>query len=209
MNTNVAGLSVSAFSKALLKSLGEEAKIASLHVTSVQRTVPEQARILVQKHVINGKDSNYKSHQVTALISETKAAYHDPQGKHRGSFKWATDHIAKGILGLKGGPQTASKHIVTTPFVEVFDIGLRHLSRHQREALLAACRARYPFPIKALGIPEKMHPNPDAGRDQLSEKEKHQARQLLGPQEFKDEDCFHLEVLVPVMNEGSKYMNTA
>jgi hypothetical protein len=176
MNTDVVGPTISAFSRAMLKDLGSEAAVPLLRVTSVQRTVPEQARALVQKHVIGGKAFNYRNPQVTALLSETKAAYHDPVGKHRGNSRWATEHIAEGIYGLKGGPQSASKHIVTSPFIEVFDVSLKNLSSHQRDAFLTACRARYPFPISRLGIPEKMHPNPDAGREGLSPRERKQAR---------------------------------
>jgi len=163
----------------------------------------------VQKDVIRGEGFNYKNPEVTKLLTETKSAYHDPAGKHHGNSKWATDHIATGIYNLKGGPQSASKHIVTSPYIEVFDISLKGLTSHQRGGLLKACRARYPFPINKLGIPAAMHPDADAGRGNQSEHERKQLRDTLGPQEFKDEDCFHFEVLVPLMNDSSNYMNVA
>lgn len=151
----------------------------------------------MQKHVAGSQDFNYKNPEVMALIRATKNAYDKVGGVHYKKMDWAIQHISEGVLGLKEGPQSASNHIVISPFLEVFDIG--HFSKRngkrvdlftisQAHALLAACRKRYGFPIRKIGVSEELCPHP--------------------PFEMKDQGCFHFEVLLPIMNEESHYMNT-
>ena len=190
------GQKISSFSRAVLASLAEDAGIPVMHVTSVQRTVGDQARIMVQKHVVGSSKANYRNPAVSKLIEGAKAVY-TATPAHKDA-KGATEYLADGILHLKGGPSAASRHIVATPFVEVFDIahwgnkadGTRRnwLNDAQAKALLAACRKRYGFPIQRLGVSAELKP--------------------AGLHEFKDEKCFHFEILQPILSEGGSYLNT-
>jgi len=196
MQVQIVGKPISSFSRALIVDLALEANIAVVHVTSVKRTVIDQARQLIEKHVVQNVKANYKNPDVTALIEESRNIYHS--NTEHPDLQGATSYLAKGILNLKGGPESASRHLIMSPFVEVFDIAhyslhggkrTNWLSHAQAVKLLSACRKRYGFPISKLGVSAELKPS--------------------GRYEFKDEKCFHFEVLQPIMNEGSHYMDVA
>ncbi|RYF30248.1 MAG: hypothetical protein EOO38_32550 [Cytophagaceae bacterium] len=72
MAVTIVGMKISSFSRAVLSSIAEEAGISTLTVTSVQRSVEDQARIFFNKHVVQDTPANYKSPAVKPMIKKAK-----------------------------------------------------------------------------------------------------------------------------------------
>jgi len=52
---HIVGLPISDFSRYIIKQLAGEAHLQIVHITSVRRTVVDQARIFYNKHIVEGK----------------------------------------------------------------------------------------------------------------------------------------------------------
>ena len=182
-HVRILGLPISLYSYALLERLATRAHLKAVHVTSVERKVEDQARIFFHKHVVEGKRASYKNPEVTRIIHQARELH-----RKGNSERAITAYLVKSIEDAHGGPQSVSRHLGRSPFIEIFDVA--HYSgpttgrgRHnymtalEAQAFLAACRAQMTFPVTRLG---------------------HSAE--LGferPEEFGDEKCFHLEIAQP------------
>jgi hypothetical protein len=67
-HVHVVGFSIGDFSRHILREGAGEAKLSIMHVTSVRRTVQDQARIFFQKHVVEGKAAEYRNSAVEGII---------------------------------------------------------------------------------------------------------------------------------------------
>lgn len=179
-SVQIAGHPVSDSSTHLLKQLGVEARMHIIHITSVHRSVTDQARIFYQKHIVEGKAAQYKNPAVSKIITHAREL-------HRQGF--ASDKIKAYLLDaierVHGGPQSVSSHIGTHIFTEVFDVAHysgptsghgRHnyMTTAQAQSFLAACRKRMPSIISRLGHSSELG--------------------FVLRAEFHDEKCFHFEV---------------
>ena len=54
----ILGLPISDFSKHLLRDIAGQAHLQNVQITSVHRSVADQARIFYDKHVVEGKEAN-------------------------------------------------------------------------------------------------------------------------------------------------------
>src|ERR1051325_8811417 len=176
----VSGLQISAFSSQLLRQLGSEAGLHDVQVTSVHRTVPDQARIFYNKHVIEGKPANYKNQEVASIVTHARALH--AEGR---SDQHVQSYLIGAIEKVHGGPSSVSTHLGTHVFTEVFDVAhysgpttgpaRRNLmTSGQAGAFLAACRKRMPSTIARLGHSKELG--------------------FVLPTEFCDEKCFPFEV---------------
>jgi hypothetical protein len=176
----ISGLPVSAFSTQLLRELGTEARLRSVHVTSVHRSVPDQARIFYTKHVVERKAANYKNPEVASIVAHARAM--QDQGR---SASQVQSYLIKAIEHVHGGPASVSTHLGAHIFTEVFDVGhyggpttgperQNLMSSDQASAFLIACRKRMPSTITRLGHSAELG--------------------FVLPTEFRDEKCFHFEV---------------
>lgn len=183
-HVQLSGLHISTYSRDLVQRLASMAKLHVVHVTSVHRSVPDQARIFFQKHVIEKKPAKYKNSQVSAIVAHARNLHAN------GSLDQDVQaYLVRAIEHVRGGPGSVSRHLAGGPFLEVFDIAHysgptkgpgRHnyMDEAQARAFLEGCRGLMPNPISRLG---------------------HSAE--LGFKmplyEFPDEKCFHLEILQP------------
>ncbi len=176
----IAGLAISDASRHLLRELAVQARLHTVHVTSVHRTVPDQARIFFDKHVVEGKPANYKNAEVARIVSRARALH--KQGASRTRVQ---AFLIDAIEHVHGGPASVSTHIGVHVFTEVFDVAhydgpanaaKRHnfMTDEQAKAFLAACRKRMPSPISRLGHSHELG--------------------FTSALEFRDEKCFHFEV---------------
>lgn len=182
-HVRVVGLPISSYSHALVQLLAAHAHLMTVHVTSVERKVPDQARIFYQKHVVEAKKARYKNPEVAKIIDSARELH--KQGR---TPQVVTSYLIRGIESVHGGPESISRHLGRSPFLEIFDIAhysgptsgaTRHnyMSGHQAKAFLAACRAHMSFPITRLGHSAELG--------------------FARAEEFADEKCFHLEVAQP------------
>jgi hypothetical protein len=182
----VIGPPISVYSKALLKTLARQAHLHTVHVTSVQRAVSDQARIFFHKHVVEGKKASYKNAEVGKIIAHARKL-HEKGSKDDDVIAY----LIGAIEGVHGGPQSVSRHLGGSPFLEVFDVAhysgptsgaKRHnyMNATQAEAFLEACRRYMSAPITRLGHSAELT--------------------FVRPEEFKDEKCFHFEVAQPVLD---------
>ena len=186
IHVQIVGCPISDYSRHLLQEIAGEALLQLVHITSVKRTVQDQARIFYQKHIIEGKLAKYKNPAVGVIIHQAREL--KKQGRPDGFIK---SYLIASIEHVHGDPQSISRHLGLHPFSEVFDVAhysgstsgaSRHnyMTRPQASAFLDACRKRMPHSITRLG---------------------HSAE--LGfklSSEFHDEKCFHIEVRQPIFD---------
>jgi hypothetical protein len=151
------GLSISDFSRYLIKQMAMEAHLQSVHVTSVRRTVVDQARIFYNKHIVEGKAAKYKNPDVAKIVAHARELHAKGQSEEVIKF-----YLVSSIEHIHGGPSSVSRHLGVSPFSEVFDIAhysgpttgaARHnyMTDKQARAFLEACREKMPHPITRLG----------------------------------------------------------
>ncbi|AQH03935.1 hypothetical protein A9R05_33705 (plasmid) [Burkholderia sp. KK1] len=185
----ILGVPISSYSRALLQTLAQRAHLPSVYVTSAERAVCDQARIFFQKHVVEGKEASYKNHAVPKIIAHARALHANHAGE-----RVAIAYLIRAIEGVHGGPQSISRHLGRSPFVEVFDVahysgpttgpGRRNsMEPAQAKAFLEACRSFMAFPILRLGHSVELG--------------------FTHAGEFKDEKCFHFEVAQPAFDRLS------
>lgn len=178
----IKGLPISAHSSHLLKELATEARLPELHITSVHRSVPDQARIFFDKHVVERKTAKYKNPEVAKIVAHARAL--QEQGRSRDHVQ---AYLITAIEHIHGGPTSVSAHLGTHVFTEVFDVAhysgptagptrRNHMTNEQAKAFLAACRRRIPLKISRLGHSAEL------------------GFALARELEFADEKCFHFEV---------------
>jgi hypothetical protein len=183
----ILGYSISCYSREIIERLAASAHLQIIHITSVHRTVHDQARIFFQKHVVEKKTANYKNPAVSKIVA------HARELKFKGSSDAAVQaYLVKAIMNVHGGPTTISRHLGQSPLIEVFDVGHYHglthgASRHnyvsevQATAFLEAARQLIPCPIARLGHSSELgFKVPD--------------------REFLDEKCFHFEIIQPIFD---------
>ncbi|SAK51357.1 hypothetical protein [Caballeronia ptereochthonis] len=185
-SVRVLGVPISSYSRALLQTLAQQAHLHSVHVTSGQRAVSDQARIFFQKHVVEGKKASYKNPDVAKIIAHARDLRASDLSDHV-----VIAYLVRAIEGVHGGPQSISRHLGRSPFVEVFDVAHysgpttgagRHnyMDASQAKAFLEACRKYMGFPIVRLGHSAELG--------------------FVRSAEFKDEKCFHFEVAQPAFD---------
>lgn len=193
---NVLGLPISMYSRALIQVLAASAQLRSVHVTSVERRVEDQARIFFQKHVVEQKTASYKNPEVGKIIAHARDMH-----KNGDTTQAVTTYLISAIESVHGGPKSVSRHLGKSPVVEIFDIAHysgpttgenRHnyMSSAEAKAFLDACRHNMDFPIRRLGHSAELG--------------------FRRADEFNDEKCFHFEVAQPVFERvtlpsGMKY----
>ncbi len=180
MHVRVIGRPISDSSSHLLRQIASEAHLLTVHITSVQRSVVDQARIFYNKHVVEGKAARYKNPAVTEIVAHARKLC--KQGRSSEEVK---AYLIHAIEHVHGGPTSVSAHIGVHIFTEVFDVAhysgptlgaARHnfMSDLQARAFLDACRKRMPSKISRLGHSSELG--------------------FVLPTEFHDEKCFHFEV---------------
>ena len=175
----ITGMPITASSSHLLRELAAQARLLTVHVTSVHRSVPDQARIFYNKHIVEGKTANYRNAEVARIIAHARTLR---KGGH--SRDHIEGYLIRAIEHVHGGAASVSRHIGAHIFTEVFDVA--HYSgstngpaRHnymtkEQAAFLTACRGRMPATIARLGHSSELG--------------------FALPTEFLDEKCFHFEV---------------
>lgn len=180
------GLPISDFSQHLVRQIAAEAGLLTVHVTSVKRTVQDQARIFYNKHVVEAKPARYKNPDVANFIAHARELR--AKGAEEVAIK---SYLISSIEHAHGGSASISRHLGGSVFLEVFDIGhysgptagparRNHMTDQQARTFLQACRKRMPYPIARLGHSAELG--------------------VERREEFVDEKCFHLEVLQPVFD---------
>jgi hypothetical protein len=183
----ILGHSISFYSREIIEQLAASAHLHVVHITSVHRTVHDQARIFFQKHVVDREAANYKNPAVSKIVA------HARELKSKGSSDPTVQaYLVKAIMNVHGGPITISRHLGQSPLIEVFDVGHYHGRTHgpgrhnymndvQARAFLHAARDLIPCPIARLGH-----------SSELGFK--------VPTREFADEKCFHFEIIQPVFD---------
>jgi hypothetical protein len=185
-SVSVVGVPITSYSRALLQMLAQRAHLRIIHVTSAQRTVHDQARIFFKKHVVEGTRASYKNPAVAGIIAHARAMH-----ASRTREEAIIAYLAHAIEQVHGGPQSVSRHIGISPFVEIFDVAhysgpatgparRNAMDAAQARAFLGACRRYMGCPIVRLGHSVELG--------------------FVHPCEFKDEKCFHFEVAQPVFD---------
>src|SRR5271167_3532774 len=180
MHVRIFGLAVSDRSTHLVKEIAAEARLLTVHITSVHRSVADQARIFYNKHIVEGKAAHYKNPEVAKIVAHARTLH--KQGR---SSEFVKAYLISAIEHVHGGPTTVSAHIGAHIFTEVFDVAHysgpttgtgRHdfMTNEQARGFLAACRRRMPSTIARLGHSSELG--------------------FVLPTEFHDEKCFHFEV---------------
>jgi hypothetical protein len=178
---HVLGHPISDFSRHLVRQIAREASLNTVHITSVGRSVEDQAQAMFKKHVVEGTAANYKHPAVARIIRHARKLLKD--GYHKDAI---ICYMVNSMEHVHGGPQAISRHIGTPAYLEVFDVAHysgKGTSRQyfmtptQAAAFLEACRRRIPHYIAKLGHSKEL------------------GRKLV--QEFDDEKCFHMEVMQP------------
>ena len=184
---HIVGLPISDFSRYIIKQLAGEAHLQIVHITSVRRTVVDQARIFYNKHIVEGKVTKYKNPDVAKIVAHARELH--AKGQSQDVIK---TYLISSIEHIHGGPGSVSRHLGISPFSEVFDVAhysgpttgaARHnyMTDKQARAFLAACREKMPHPITRLGHSSELG--------------------LKLPAEFHDEKCFHFEIQQPVFDK--------
>jgi hypothetical protein len=179
-HVRIVGSPITDASSCLLRELAAEAHVQIIHVTSVHRSVPDQARIFYNKHVVEGKAARYKNAEVAKIVAKARTLHKQGQSKND-----VQTYLIGAIEHVHGGPASVSMHIGVHIFSEIFDVAHysgptagtgRHnfMTNEQASAFLAACRRRMPATIGRLGHSVELG--------------------FLLPTEFPDEKCFHFEV---------------
>jgi hypothetical protein len=176
----ITGLPISDFSTHLLRELAAQARLQTVHVTSVHRSVKDQARIFFNKHVVEGKAANYKNPEVAKIVAHARTLHKEGQSQDR-----VQAFLIDAIEHVHGGPTTVSSHLGSGLFTEIFDVAhysgpTKGTGRHnfmtgeQAKAFLAACRKKMPSIVSRLGHSAELG--------------------FVLPSEFRDEKCFHFEI---------------
>lgn len=105
-HVRILGVPISSYSRVLLQTLAQQAHLHSVHVTSGQRAVYDQARIFFQKHVLEGKKASYKNPDVAKIIAHARDLHANNVGE-----RVAIAYLIRGIEGVHGGPQSISRHL--------------------------------------------------------------------------------------------------
>jgi hypothetical protein len=188
------GLPISDFSRHVVSQMASDAGLQVVHITSVKRTVKDQARTFYDKHVIEGKAARYKNPEVAKIIA------HARELKAKGASEPVVkSYLISSIEHVHGGPASISHHLGGSMFLEVFDIAHysgptkgpgrhSHMTEKQAQAFLNACRKRIPYPIARLGHSAELG--------------------LELRDEFVDEKCFHLEIQQPVFDRLEHHSGT-
>jgi hypothetical protein len=182
-HVTVSGMPISSYSRDILQRLSARAKLYSVCVTNVHRSVQDQARIFFQKHVVEKIPANYKNKEVANIVA------HAQKLRLKEKDDVVQRYLIRAIENVQGGPESISRHLLGSPFLEVFDVAhysgptkgaARHnyMSENQAEAFLNACREFIPLPISRLGHSAELGFK-------------------LERYEFADEKCFHFEILQP------------
>ena len=66
---HIVGLPISDFSRYIIKEIAGEANLQIVHITSVKRTVVDQARIFYYKRIVEGKAAKYKNPDVAKIVA--------------------------------------------------------------------------------------------------------------------------------------------
>jgi hypothetical protein len=183
-HVHIVGLPISTYSRDIVRRIATNAKLRSVHITNVHRSVRDQARIFYQKHVIEQKTAHYKNQEVSHIIAHARSLHAKGFSDHT-----VQTYLMRAIEQAHGGPGSISRHLLGSPLVEVFDVAHysgptngpgRHnyMTTAEAHAFLDACREFVPFPINRLGRSVELGLK-------------------LPHYEFVDETCFHLEVLQP------------
>ncbi len=178
----VVGSPISTYSRHIVQTLAGHAGISRVHITSVHRTVPDQARIFFAKHVLERTAANYKNKDVAHIIAHARAMH--AKGSSNSDVQ---TYLVRAIEQAHGGPEAVSRHLLQSPFIEVFDVAHysgktkgpnRHdyMTESQARKFLEGCRKLIPFPIDRVGHSAELG-------------------LTMAPREFNDEKCFHLEIV--------------
>jgi hypothetical protein len=176
----IVGHPVSDSATHLLKQLAADAHVHTIYITSVHRSVVDQARIFYQKHIVERKAAYYKNPAVSKIIAHARDLHRQGSAPDR-----VKAYLFDAIDHVHGGPQSVSSHIGVHIFTEVFDVAHykgpisghdRHdyMTKEQARSFLVACRKRMPSIISRLGRSSELG--------------------FVLPTEFHDEKCFHFEV---------------
>jgi hypothetical protein len=179
-HVRVMGPPISDSSMHLLRQLASEAHLHTVHITSVHRSVADQARIFYDKHVVEGKAARYKNPAVKEIVAHARKLR--KEGHPADNIK---AYLIDAIEHIHGGPTSVSAHIGVHIFTEIFDVAhysgptaaatrQNSMTDLQARSFLAACRKRMPSTIARLGHSSELG--------------------FLLPTEFHDEKCFHFEV---------------
>src|ERR1700752_4822466 len=68
----ILGYAISDYSRHLVEELARQAHLSTVHITSVTRTVEDQARIFYKKHVVEKKKAVYKNPEVSKIIAHAR-----------------------------------------------------------------------------------------------------------------------------------------
>ena len=181
-NVPIRGCTISDFSRHVVQAMAQEARLPVVYITSAARTVPDQARIFYNKHVVGKTEASYHNPAVKTLLGHARELRDSGT-----SERLVKSYLIEGIENVHGGPISVSRHLGATSFCEVFDVahysvvkGKRSnsMTSEQANAFLAACRKRLVFPIQRLGHSKELG--------------------YKNAAEFHDEMCFHIEMLQPV-----------
>ena len=145
---HIVGLPVSDFSRYIIEQLAGEAHLQIVHITSVRRTVVDQARIFYNKHIVEGKVPKYKNPDVAKIVAHARELH--AKGQSQDVIK---TYLISSIEHIHGGPGSVSRHLGISPFSEVFDVAhysgpttgaARHnyMTDKQARAFLEACRQK-------------------------------------------------------------------
>jgi len=182
----VEGCRISDFSHHVVEDIAREALVPLVRITSVKRTIQDQARIFFDKHVVGGKEARYKNPEVAKIVAQARKLCAGGQPE-----RTVKSYLINSIEHAHGGAVSISRHLGTSPFCEIFDVAhysgpqsghgrTNYMSETQAHAFLAACRRRMIYPIMRLGHSKELG--------------------FKVPGEFPDENCFHLEVSQPIFD---------
>jgi hypothetical protein len=186
-HVRILGLPISDFSKHLLRDIAGQAHLQNVQITSVHRSVTDQARIFYNKHIVEGKEANYKNPEVAKIVAHARTLHKGGEAPEK-----VKAYLINAIEHVHGGRASISMHIGVHIFTEVFDVAhysgptkgsARHnyMTNEQANAFLAACRRCMPHTITRLGHSSELG--------------------FVLPTEFQDEKCFHFEVKQPVFDK--------
>ena len=114
---HIVGLPISDFSRYIIKQLAAEAHLQIVHITSVRRTVVDQARIFYNKHIVEGKVTKYKNPDVAKIVAHARELHAKGQ-----AAEVIKIYLMDSIEHIHGGTGSVSRHLGASPFSEVFDV---------------------------------------------------------------------------------------
>jgi hypothetical protein len=112
---HIHGAPIFDYPRHLVLQMAAEAHVHVITISSVRRSVQDQARIFYKKHVVERKAARYKNPKVAAIVAharELKAKGQTPET--------ITNYLIAAIENVHGGPGSISRHIGFHPFCEVF-----------------------------------------------------------------------------------------